>query len=92
MRINTTPLIVVALLLFGFAIGRASDRDEIAVAVQVTSSDHELENGYFSLGESATLITRPGTEFHRFLSRQVGRNVRIVLTTADAPELSRLHR
>ena len=92
MRINITALIVLALLLFGFAIGRASDRDETVVTVRITSSDHELSDGYFSLGNSATLIARPGTDLHRFLSRQVGGNVRIVLTAGDGRELSQLHR
>lgn len=92
MRIKTTALMILALILFALGIGRASDRDETVVTVQVTSSYHELQEGYFSLGESATLIARPGTDLHRFLSRQVGRNVRIVLTAADGHELSELHR
>lgn len=92
MRIKTTALMILPLLLFLLGIGHSSDRDETVVTVKVTSSDHELQQGYFSLGESATLIVRPGTDFHRFLSRQVGRNVRIILTRADGRELSQLSR
>ena len=92
MRIKTMALIILALLLFGLGIGRPSDQDDFVVTARVMSSDHELQEGYFAFGESATLIARPGTDFHRFLSRQVGRNVRMVLTGADGRELSHLRR
>ena len=42
--------LVVALLLLGAAIGRAYDADETVLNVQVTSADHETEEGYFTLG------------------------------------------
>ena len=42
--------LVVALLLIAMSIGRAAEIDETVVTVQITSADHELEEGYFSLG------------------------------------------
>jgi hypothetical protein len=81
-----------ALLLVGISIGRASDRDEATLTVQVSSADHEFEEGYFTLGDSATVIAKPGTNLHRFLARQRGRTVKIVLTEADSRTLSRLQR
>jgi hypothetical protein len=83
---------VVALVLVGLSIGSASDRDEAIVTVQVTSADHELEEGYFALGDSATIMARPGTDLHRFLARQRGKKVKITLTEDDSRELSRLGR
>jgi len=83
---------VVALILVGLSIGRASDRDEAIVTVQVTSADHELEEGYFALGDSATIMAKPGTDLHRFLARQRGKKVKITLTEQDSRELSRLAR
>ncbi len=80
-----------ALVLLGLSIGRAAERDETVVTVQVTSADHELEEGYFSLGDSATVMVKPGTDLYRFLARQRGRKVKILLTEAGA-DLSRLER
>ena len=54
--------------------------------------DHEIEEGYFSLGANGTLMVKPGTDLHRFLTRQRGRKVKIVLSEAGGPELSRLER
>ena len=63
---------VVALLLLGFSIGRASDKDETVVTVQVNSADHEVQEGYFALGEQATVMVKPGSDLYQFLSRQRG--------------------
>jgi hypothetical protein len=83
---------VLALLLFGLGIGRASDRDETAIIAQVSSADHEVEEGYFSLGDGATIMAKPGTDLHRFLARQRGKKIRIVLSEADTRELSQIRR
>ena len=92
MRIAMTAWMVLALLLVGFGIGRASDRDEAVVTVKVTSADHELAEGYFSLGDNTTLVAKPGTDLHRFLARQRGKKIRIVLSEADTRELSQIRR
>jgi hypothetical protein len=86
--------IALALVLIGLSVGRAADRDEavVTVTVQVSSADHEMAEGYFSLGETTTVMAKPGSEVYRFLSRQRGHKVKIVLTEAGGPELSRLQR
>ena len=83
---------VAAALLLGMSIGRAADGDETAFTVRVSSADHETDEGYFSLGKDATVMAKPGTDLHRFLSRQNGRDVRITLTLAGGRQLSRLER
>jgi hypothetical protein len=83
---------VVAALLLGMSIGRAADGDEAVFTAKVSSADHETDEGYFSLGTDATVLAKPGTDLHRFLSRQNGREVRITLTLADGRQLSRLDR
>ena len=40
-------------------------QDEAVVTVQVTSAEHEAEEGYFSLGDSTTVMVKPGTELYR---------------------------
>ena len=84
--------VTVVLLFVGFMIGRASERDETSVTVQVSSADHELQEGYFTLGDGLTIMVKPGSDLHRFLARQRGRKVKISLTEATGPELSRLER
>ena len=84
--------IAVLLVLAGFVVGRATDRDETVVTVRVSAADHEVLEGYFSLGDTATLIVKPGTEVYRFLSRQRGRKIRITMTEEGGPSLSRLQR
>ena len=87
-----TGWLVLALLLIGVSIGRAWDKDEAVVTVQVTSADHEADEGYFSLGEQGTVVVKPGSDLFRFLNRHRGQKVRIVLTQSADRELSRLQR
>jgi hypothetical protein len=83
---------VVAALLLGLSIGRAADGNETTMTVQVSSAEHEADEGYFSLGKDATVMTKPGTELHRFLARQNGRQVRVTLTMVDGRQLSKVER
>lgn len=83
---------VVAALLLGMSIGRASDGDEAVLTAKVTSADHETDEGYFSLGKDTTLLVKPGTDLHRFLARENGREVKVTLTVLDGRQLSRLDR
>ena len=92
MRIATTAALMLFLVLVGFSVGRASDRDETVVTVQVSSADHEVQEGYFALGEQATVMVKPGSDLFQFLSRQRGRKVKIVLTETSAPELATIGR
>ena len=62
------------------------------ITATVTSADHELVEGYFSLGEQGTLMVRPGTELYKFLLRRRGRSVSIRMSKGGSRELSRLSR
>jgi hypothetical protein len=84
--------LTLALLLLGFSVGRAFDRDETSLTVQVSSADHEQEEGYFSLGNNTTVLAKPGSELYRFLTRQRGHKIKIVFQESGAPELSRIER
>ena len=93
MRKRLAAWVTLALIvMLALTVGRASDRDEAVMTVQVTSADHELQEGYFSLGEGATVIAQPGSDLHKFLSRQRGRKIKVVLTESGGTELSRLQR
>jgi hypothetical protein len=83
---------LVAALLLGISLGRAADSDDAAFTARVTSADHETDEGYFSLGKDVTVLAKPGTDLHRFLARENGREVRITLTRVDGRQLSRLER
>jgi hypothetical protein len=84
--------LVVALILVAMSVGRAADRDESIMTAQVSSAEHETEEGYFSLGPEATVLVKPGTDLYRFLARQNGHKVRLTITAVDGRELSRLER
>lgn len=83
---------VVAAVLLGMSIGRAADKDETTLTAQVSSAEHETEEGYFSLGPDTTVLAKPGTDLQRFLARQKGRRIRITLTLVGGEQLSRLER
>lgn len=92
MRIAMAAWLTLALILVGLGVGWANDRDETILTVQVSAADHEVEEGYFSLGDTVTVMVKPGSELHRFLSRQRGRKVKITLTENAGRELSLLDR
>ena len=92
MKRAMTGILVVIVLLIGVSLGRAYDTDETVLNVQVTSSDHEIEEGYFTLGEQATVMVKPGGDLFKFLSRNKGQKVRIVLTQNEDRQLSRIQR
>lgn len=83
---------VVAGLLLGMSIGRAADGNETVMTVPVSAAAHETDEGYFALGTDATVIAKPGSDLHRFLARQNGRQVRVTLTLVADTQLSRLER
>ena len=84
--------ISLVLMLMGLASARASDQDETILTVQVSSAEHEAAEGYFSLGDAATVVARPDSDLYRFLSRQRGRSVKITLVENSGRQLSRLGR
>lgn len=92
MRSAVTAWLMIALLLLGVTAGRAFDLDETVINVEVSSADHELQEGYFALGEQGTVLAKPGSDLYMFLSRQRGQKVKIVLKKADSRELARLPR
>jgi len=83
---------VLAALLLGLSLGRAADTNETTMTVQVSSAEHETDEGYFSLGKETTVLAKPGSELHQFLARQNGRQVRVTLTMVEGRQLSRLER
>lgn len=91
MRKLMAALVTLALVLVGLSAG-ASDRDETILTVQVGASDHEIVEGYFTLGDNATVMVKPGSDLYKFLSRQRGRKIKLTMTEASGPELSRLER
>jgi hypothetical protein len=92
--VRRVALVVLAalMLLTGYSLGRASEKDQAVLNVRVSSADHEVIEGYFSLGEQTTVMVKPGSDLHRFLARQRGRNITVTVTEAGGRELSRLDR
>jgi hypothetical protein len=78
------------LVLLGLSGVRANDRDETVLTVQVSAAEHEAVEGYFSLGETATVMAKPGSDLYKFLSRQRGHSIKITLVENSGRQLSRL--
>jgi hypothetical protein len=51
-----------------------------------------LQEGYFSLGESTTMMVKPGTDLFRFLARHRDRTITMILAESPTRQLSRLDR
>jgi len=89
-RKRNLGLAAAVLLLAGFTTAGATDQDEAVITVQVSSADHELAEGYFSLGDTATVVAKPGSDLYQFLARQRGHRVKITLVESGGRQLSRL--
>lgn len=90
---NRNRWLVMALLTLAWLAGaRASDQDEAVLTVRVSAAEHELAEGYFSLGDTASVMARPGTELYRFLARHRGHAVKITLVEQGARALPRVER
>jgi hypothetical protein len=53
------------------------------VVADLTAADHEVEEGYFALGQKATLMAPPGSSLHGWLSTHRGQRVRVLITIAE---------
>jgi hypothetical protein len=92
-RLVTTLVATLTLTLLVQAyLASGNERDETVLTVVVSSAEHEAQEGYFTLGDSATVIAKPGSELYKFLARHRGKKVRISLTDAGRPGLSTLDR
>lgn len=89
-RKRNLGLAAAMLMMAGFSTVRANDHDETTMTVQVSSAEHELAEGYFSLGDTATVMAKPGSELYRFLARQRGHSVKITLAENGSRQVSRL--
>jgi hypothetical protein len=71
----------VALLLF--ALGCLSHAgDELSIGGFVTATEQEAIDGYFSVGDDAMLVVKPGTRLQRWMHGHAGQHVRVTVETA----------
>ena len=91
---TTTLAGVTLMVLCSLALGAAwaGTRDEAVLTVQVSSAEHEVVEGYFTLGDHTTIMAKPGSDLYKFLSRQRGRTIKITFSEAAKPGLSTLER
>lgn len=83
MRRSMTAWILLALFLVGLGVTAQTMGDETVVVAELTAADHEVEEGYFALGQKATIIARPGSKLHGWLTDHRGQRVRVLITVAD---------
>jgi hypothetical protein len=71
---------LVALIVVTVGFSRVAGAPEEATATGVvTSADHEIEEGYFTLGENVTVVAKPGTPLHDWLRERKGKKVTVTL-------------
>jgi hypothetical protein len=70
---------VAAVVLGVFGAAAAAALDEARVVAEVSAADHEVEEGYFTLGDGATVIAKPGSDLYRFLASHRGQKVRLLV-------------
>ena len=85
-------LAMLLLILMGLSAAWAGDQEETVLTVQVSAAEHEAAEGYFALGDTATVMAKPGSDLHRFLLRERGRSIKITLAKNGGRQLSRLER
>ncbi len=84
MRRFKTAWILLALFLVAMGVSTAYTMgDETVVVGEITAADHEVEEGYFALGQKATLIAQPGTKLHGWLANHRGQRVRVLIAIAE---------
>lgn len=66
--------------LYGGVTAEVSAPSEATVVGTVTAAEHEVAEGYFTMGEEATVVARPGSDLHRWLAAHRGQTVRLVVT------------
>jgi hypothetical protein len=69
--------ILLALILLGAGLRAGGDAFELTA--QVTSTDQEADEGYFSLGQSTMIVARQGSDLHTWLKRHAGQRVKLML-------------
>jgi hypothetical protein len=71
---------LVALIVVAAGYSRVAGAPEEASATGVvTSADHEMEEGYFTLGENVTVVAKPGTPLYDWLKGRKGKKVTVTL-------------
>ena len=65
------------MLVGGLGAAVAGGLNEAAVIALLTAADHEVDEGYFTLGDGTTVIAKPGSDLHRWLSAHRGQKVRL---------------
>jgi hypothetical protein len=69
--------IVFAVVLF--MLGTLRAQQGLEISGQVTATEQEADEGYFAVGQEATVLAKPGTGMHQWLRSQVGQKVTISL-------------
>jgi hypothetical protein len=65
------------------AVGTGSTAHEKTVVTMgtVSAAEHEVVEGYFALGEDLTLVAKPGSSLHTWLTNHIGEQVVLSVRT-----------
>lgn len=57
--------------------GRAQAPDIFILRESINATDQEAQEGYFSLGSTVMIVTKPGTDMHRWFQARVNQKYSI---------------
>jgi hypothetical protein len=70
--------VVAALVVLGF--GRlVAQEDRWEHAAQVSATYQEADEGYFSFGQDAMVVAKPGSDLQKWLKSRVGRRMKLTI-------------
>jgi len=66
--------------LAGLAAGLLA-QDGALVTGRVSAAEHEIDEGYFAIGNDSFVVLKPGSPAHEWMARHVGQSVTIAINT-----------
>jgi hypothetical protein len=68
--------VLLALALLGLGVMAA---DGVTVKGRIDGTEQEKEEGYFAIGPETMVVAKPGSDLHKWLQSQAGRQVTLTL-------------
>ncbi|MGE5361062.1 MAG: hypothetical protein ACM3NQ_18750 [Bacteroidales bacterium] len=75
--------LVFALVILG--VGLVAQDDRMEVEAQVGATYQEADEGYFSFGQDAMVVSKPGSALQKWLKAHVGQRVTVKFEPKTAP-------
>lgn len=72
-------LAIIAFLMLGVVLLVGQERDRFSISGFLSSTDSEVDEGYFAVDQGMVIMAKPGTDLHAFLRSKVKQRLRVTL-------------